>query len=997
MFASAADFTQTLLDAGMSHVGKVKLGKNTKSWMNPAVRAKVKKRNQLRRKTKTKQQRLEWRKAWREAQDEINNAKEMAWKDALDSVVTEADDQKLWRIIKSLNGSPCANAPNEVMIVGGMRITDDKGKADKFISHYANVSNLSFNSQEREVNKQLKKALSESQRDEFPPFTISELRKAIKKMKPKGASGPDNIPPSFLKNLGPIALSRLLDIFNLSLKDATCPQLWRSAIIIPLLKAGKAASELDSYRPISLTSCIVKVLERMLAERIFFLAEENKWFSPLQGGFRKGRSCEDQILKITQAIEDGFQNSKQGGPNRARSRPKRSALALLDFSKAYDTVWRQKLLLSMFEKGVPLYIIRWIHGFLTNRLASVRYNGTTGKTKLMKQGVPQGSVLAPILFLFYINNLAEILPDSTINALYADDVSILAQHEDKEVAEAILQKSVNVVTTWSKEWKLSLNASKSEVSFFTLDTSELSFSPSILIDGTVLRHNQFPRLLGVILDPKLSFTAHTEEVIEKVDKKKNMLAAVAHSKWGWKKHQLKRIYYSHCRSPMDSSAIAWQPWLWNTDMSHPHSNANKLEKAQSRCLRVITKQSKSCPLEALRLESNIPSYQSNMRYNIIRGREKGLRLPDDHPRKKILDQHPHVGKENRPHFRFTSELLSRVIPPEANCRKPLQFDKREPWKPVSCIRQVYTSLPGIDSKNECPTRILAAAYARISELNGSITIYSDGSATEGTVNGGSAAVITRGQPSIPEEIEVLMKKGASLTCSFDEEAAAMNLAMDWLEQNHPESAVIITDSQSLCQALNNVNEDVDDLRDRICAFQDTNNLHIQWVPGHCGIAGNELADTAAKEAARLTGPSGPISFPAVSSFIRQVTRDNPPSKDPIRSVYRHISQTAERTITSREDQSLLGQVRCGQTPLFLSHKHKLDKITDPTCPRCENSHHNLTHWMQQCDGTLEKRRELFGVFGEEAIYQLESLSKYPIEAVALIKATLTPRVLGASD
>ena len=128
-------------------------------------------------------------------------------------------------------------------------------------------------------------------------------------------------------------------------------------IIIPLLKHSTPASDIASFRPISLTSCVVKLLERMLAERLYFLAESNGWFHNYQAGFRKGRSCEDQILKITQGIEDAFQNT-----------PRRTAvLVLLDFSKAYDTVWRQKLLTSMLDIGVPHIYVKWLFNFLQNR------------------------------------------------------------------------------------------------------------------------------------------------------------------------------------------------------------------------------------------------------------------------------------------------------------------------------------------------------------------------------------------------------------------------------------------------------------------------------------------------------------------------------------------------------------------------------------------------------------------------------------------------------
>ena len=176
----------------------------------------------------------------------------------------------------------------------------------------------------------------------------------------KGAPGPDDIPPAFLKELGPLALKEFLAICNLSLRSAECPQWWRDAIIIPLLKAAKPPSNLASYRPVSLTSCIAKIIERMIAEHLYHLAESNGWFSSIQAGFRRGHSCVDQIIRLTQAIEDGFQQKPI----------QRAVMVLLDYSKAFDTVWRQRLLLSMADKGVPIDYVVWINSFLQNRQAS---------------------------------------------------------------------------------------------------------------------------------------------------------------------------------------------------------------------------------------------------------------------------------------------------------------------------------------------------------------------------------------------------------------------------------------------------------------------------------------------------------------------------------------------------------------------------------------------------------------------------------------------------
>ena len=288
------------------------------------------------------------------------------------------------------------------------------------------------------------------------------------------------------------------------------------------IKAFLITREGAFFSPISLTSYVAKLLEGILADRLHYIAETNNLFSRFQAGFRKGRSCEDQITRIVQAIEDGFQQRPM----------QRSILTLLDFSKAYDTVSREKLLLHMLDTDIPSTFIRWIQSFFNDRRACVQFFNVFSSSQRFTQGLPLGSVLAPLLFLFYINNLASTLNDDAVIALFADDVSILTTARKKEDAEATAQSVVNSVLIGSQVWKLNLNADKSEVCPFSTWSNDITWQLTIFIGAQKIRVNVTPRLLGVILDRSLTFNAHLKKLTMSLSSSIRIIRTTVHTSWG---------------------------------------------------------------------------------------------------------------------------------------------------------------------------------------------------------------------------------------------------------------------------------------------------------------------------------------------------------------------------------------------------------------------------------------------------------------------------------
>ena len=224
---------------------------------------------------------------------------------------------------------------------------------------------------------------------------VKAFKLALSVLKTGKAPRPDEITNEMLKNLDKATKSRLLKLFNWALREGVSPAGWRRSTIIPVHKKGKPRDDPSSYRPVGLTSCMAKLMERMVATRLVYHLESQKILAKCQAGFRKNRSTEEQIARIVQDAFDGLEQKK----------PQRSVLVLLDFSRAYDRVWKSALYKKMADCQVHGDLIRWTKSFLDDKRGRFKWSETLSKERLFREGLPQGSVLAPTLWLIYWNDL----------------------------------------------------------------------------------------------------------------------------------------------------------------------------------------------------------------------------------------------------------------------------------------------------------------------------------------------------------------------------------------------------------------------------------------------------------------------------------------------------------------------------------------------------------------------------------------------------------------
>ena len=502
------------------------------------------------------------------------------WCGFVESLDRRSNPKRYWQVLRNLSGKRTFTPPNQPIKFKGRIYTKHGAIAKRFNTQYTNIRRHSSCKSTRVIQRKLHNI--HKLNDNFRPFTSEDTADAIKSSKNSTALGPDDLSTVHFKHMGPLAVAFLTELFNLSVAKANLPSIWKRAIVLPVLKPGKTADEGVSYRPISLLCPASKILEKLIHP---FL-KESFVLNESQHGFRSRRSTTSALLPIVTTIADGFNEAKP---------PKRTVVAAIDLSKAFDSVNHDILLSKICDSPLNSNLVRWLSTYLRGREQAVIYNGRKSSFKKIHRGVPQGAVISPTLFNFYVSDFPAILSEKTS---FADDFTIYASAVDIEEVETQLTNDLNIIKVWAAALDLDIAPNKSTVTLFSPSTHEHRYHPQVSIENSFLPLAQHPKILGVTFDPLFTFSPHARGLAKGAAERLKVVKALAGTSWGQDSETLLLSYKVLVRTKLDYAAPIWTP-------NAKPSTTTRLQSIQNSGMRLISGCHKMASMNHLHSETKL--------------------------------------------------------------------------------------------------------------------------------------------------------------------------------------------------------------------------------------------------------------------------------------------------------------------------------------------------------------------------------------------------------
>ena len=927
---------KAILKSANRHIGKKKVTGSTKCYMTEEIKAEIKKRNQLRKQISSRRE--EWLESCKKVSDMIREEKSARWKDYVSKLDRKSDTREIFKTIRAIEGKHPPKKDNEVLEVDGKACVTDKQKAEQFAKTYRSFSKLPKCKRDRKIRKFIwkqKKVVRVPEESECE-IRMEEMMRVINETSNNMAAGSDDIPYEMIKNLGEKALEMLLHLYNRCWEGEGIPIKWREATIKTLLKEDKDPKDPTSYRPISLTSCLGKILEKIIANRLIYILESRGILSNNQAGFRPGRCTTDQLLKLVQEASDNIHEKPRG---------RGTITTFFDYSKAYDTVWRDGLLYKMIQNNIPYKYVRYVRHFLSGRKTVVSVNNTNSKQFLLKDGLPQGSSISPILFLIFINDIDVDLNLETTASLFADDTSVWRKDgKIRGSQRRLMQAEVDKIINWAESWKMKINGSKTKCMVIASSKSEQSTDPKLKVGSSQIKLEQHYPFLGVKVPSDLRFGGHVEKITTKGRKRNRVLKCMSGKKWGNTRETQRTIYVQFVRAAIEYASQSWNSWISKTQLE-------AIQRVQNDALRSVVGSAATCPVDFLHLEANIEPIGVRLDKKDLILRERYRRLPKTDPRNELLEKQGQIRLKTRTGWR---EMNRRRTLMEKEYKSEEIKPPLEPWKATTLrFDAVPLSKPKDQYTNE---ELKALTEQKLDTIKAEIFIWTDGSTNSSQERGGAGVYI---QDKVTGESSRHSYPAGELCSSFGAEGVAMFRALEWIVKNTTRPVAICTDSLSVHAVLKN-----DDWRDaqewvrkiKLISRQ-TSNVTIIWVPSHCGVDGNEEADRLADLGTKMDQSQIPITLAIATAKIRK-RKWNPTHKRAL-EIYQDKKKPkleVERQ-WPRSVQSLYSRLRSNHAKELKQYMYRIDVADDPYC-ECEEGEESTIHVLMHCPKLDSIRRSI---------------------------------------